>query len=82
MTWVLDLDGVLWLSERPIAGAAEAVVRLRAAGHQLHPSGRQRLDHPRPAAHENRRAGFEHGGRRHGRGDDGPLGVDAYRRQL
>jgi 4-nitrophenyl phosphatase len=32
VTWVLDLDGVLWLGTEPIAGAAEAVARLRAAG--------------------------------------------------
>ena len=32
MAWVLDLDGVVWLAEEPIAGAAEAVARLRAAG--------------------------------------------------
>lgn len=32
MTWVLDLDGVVWLGTEPIAGAAEAVARLRAAG--------------------------------------------------
>jgi HAD superfamily hydrolase (TIGR01450 family) len=31
-TWVLDLDGVVWLSGRPIAGADEAVARLRGAG--------------------------------------------------
>jgi glycerol-1-phosphatase len=31
-TWVLDLDGVVWLSGRPIAGADEAVARLRAGG--------------------------------------------------
>jgi HAD superfamily hydrolase (TIGR01450 family) len=31
MTWVLDLDGVVWLAEQPIAGASEAVARLRAA---------------------------------------------------
>ncbi len=30
-TWVLDLDGVVWLSGRPIAGVDEAVARLRAA---------------------------------------------------
>ena len=28
--WALDLDGVLWRGEMPIAGAAEAVARLRA----------------------------------------------------
>jgi 4-nitrophenyl phosphatase len=35
VSWVLDLDGVLWLSERPIDGAADAVRRLRAAGEHL-----------------------------------------------
>jgi 4-nitrophenyl phosphatase len=32
MAWALDLDGVVWLGEQPIPGAAEAVGRLRAAG--------------------------------------------------
>lgn len=32
MAWVLDLDGVIWLADDPIAGSAEAVARLRAAG--------------------------------------------------
>ncbi len=31
-TWVVDLDGVVWLSGRPIPGADAAVARLRAAG--------------------------------------------------
>ena len=31
-TWVLDLDGVVWLTGRPIEGADEAVARLRGAG--------------------------------------------------
>ena len=31
-TWVLDLDGVIWLAGRPIPGADEAVGRLRGAG--------------------------------------------------
>lgn len=35
MTWVLDLDGVVWLADTPIAGAAEAVARLRAAGERV-----------------------------------------------
>ena len=35
MPWVLDLDGVLWLGPQPIAGAAEAVARLRAAGEEV-----------------------------------------------
>ena len=35
MAWVLDLDGVVWLGDEPIAGAAEAVRRLRDAGEQL-----------------------------------------------
>lgn len=30
--WVVDLDGVVWLAGEPIAGGAEAVSRLRAAG--------------------------------------------------
>lgn len=32
---VLDLDGVLWLGDEPIRGSADAVARLRAAGHAL-----------------------------------------------
>ncbi len=35
MAWVLDLDGVVWLADQPIAGAAGAVARLRAAGHRV-----------------------------------------------
>ena len=31
-TWVVDLDGVVWLTGRPIPGADEAVARLRGAG--------------------------------------------------
>ena len=31
MSWVLDLDGVVWLGREVIPGAAEAVARLRAA---------------------------------------------------
>ena len=30
--WVLDLDGVIWLGDEPIPGAADAVARLRGAG--------------------------------------------------
>jgi len=30
---VIDLDGVVWLAEEPIAGSANAVARLRQAGH-------------------------------------------------
>jgi HAD superfamily hydrolase (TIGR01450 family) len=30
--YALDLDGVIWLADEPIAGAAEAVRRLRGAG--------------------------------------------------
>lgn len=30
--WILDLDGVVWLADQPIAGAAEAVAALREAG--------------------------------------------------
>jgi glycerol 3-phosphatase-2 len=35
MAWVLDLDGVIWLADQPIAGAAQAVAQLRAAGEDL-----------------------------------------------
>ena len=34
-TWVLDLDGVMWLGDRPIPGSAEAVSRLDEAGHTV-----------------------------------------------
>lgn len=32
---VLDLDGVVWLADTPIPGAADAVARLRSAGHRV-----------------------------------------------
>jgi HAD superfamily hydrolase (TIGR01450 family) len=35
MLWLLDLDGVVWLTGRPIPGAAEAIGRLRAAGDRV-----------------------------------------------
>jgi len=35
VTWVLDLDGVVWLADQPIAGAAAAVRSLRAAGQRV-----------------------------------------------
>jgi 4-nitrophenyl phosphatase len=35
MAVVLDLDGVLWLGDQPIPGSADAVARLRAAGHAV-----------------------------------------------
>jgi HAD superfamily hydrolase (TIGR01450 family) len=31
-TWVIDLDGVIWLARQPIPGSADAIARLRAAG--------------------------------------------------
>lgn len=31
-TWVLDLDGVVWLAGKPIPGASDAIDRLRSAG--------------------------------------------------
>jgi HAD superfamily hydrolase (TIGR01450 family) len=33
--WLLDLDGVVWLSGRPIPGSPESIRRLRAAGEQV-----------------------------------------------
>jgi 4-nitrophenyl phosphatase len=35
VTWVLDLDGVVWLADTPLPGAAEAVARLRAVGERV-----------------------------------------------
>jgi HAD superfamily hydrolase (TIGR01450 family) len=35
VTVVLDLDGVVWLADRPIPGAPEAVARLRAGRHRV-----------------------------------------------
>ncbi len=32
MAWVIDLDGVVWLSGQPIRGAPEAISRLKKAG--------------------------------------------------
>ncbi len=34
-TWVIDLDGVVWLADQPIPGSADAVARLRRAGHAV-----------------------------------------------
>ena len=34
-TWVLDLDGVVWLGDVAIAGSADAIARLRAGGHRV-----------------------------------------------
>jgi 4-nitrophenyl phosphatase len=35
VAWILDLDGVVWLSETVIPGVPEAVARLREAGEQV-----------------------------------------------
>jgi len=35
VNWVLDLDGVIWLSDTPIPGSADAVAALEAAGERL-----------------------------------------------
>ena len=35
MAWVLDLDGVIWLGDEPIPGAAEAIGRLRRNGERM-----------------------------------------------
>ena len=35
MTWLLDLDGVVWLAEKPVEGSVEAVGRLRDSGERV-----------------------------------------------
>ena len=35
MNVICDLDGVIWLADEPIAGSADAVAALRAAGHRV-----------------------------------------------
>ena len=35
MTWILDLDGVVWLGDEAVPGAADAVARLRRAGERV-----------------------------------------------
>jgi 4-nitrophenyl phosphatase len=35
VAWILDLDGVVWLSEQPIPGSAQAISGLRAAGERV-----------------------------------------------
>jgi glycerol 3-phosphatase-2 len=35
MTWLLDLDGVVWLTDRPVEGSVEAVGRLRDRGERV-----------------------------------------------
>jgi HAD superfamily hydrolase (TIGR01450 family) len=35
MAWVIDLDGVVWLGDQPIAGAAAAITRLQDAGERV-----------------------------------------------
>ncbi len=35
MTWALDLDGVVWLGDQPIPGAAAAIDRLRRRGERV-----------------------------------------------
>jgi HAD superfamily hydrolase (TIGR01450 family) len=35
VTWVLDLDGVIWLGGDPVPGAADAVARLRDSGEHV-----------------------------------------------
>ena len=35
MTWLLDLDGVVWLTDRPVEGSVDAVGRLRDRGERV-----------------------------------------------
>lgn len=55
--YVFDLDGVLYLGDTPIAHAADAVTRLRAAGKQVYfltnNSGRTRADYRKKLADVN-----------------------------
>ena len=55
LPFALDLDGVIWLADEPIAGAADAVARLRARGRsrrvrhqQLEPARRRGGGEARP----------------------------------
>ena len=57
MTWVLDLDGVVWLADQPIAGAAEAVARLRAGRRAGAVRHQQLLGPPRRPGGQARRHG-------------------------
>jgi 4-nitrophenyl phosphatase len=34
-TWVIDLDGVIWLADQPVPGSADAVARLRHEGYAV-----------------------------------------------
>ncbi len=34
-TWLIDLDGVMWLGDHPIAGSREAILALRANGRRV-----------------------------------------------
>ena len=35
MAWILDLDGVVWLSDERIPGSADAIEQLRARGDRV-----------------------------------------------
>ena len=35
VAWILDLDGVVWRGEQPVAGAAAAIARLQARGERV-----------------------------------------------
>jgi len=35
VTWIIDLDGVVWLADSPIRGAADAIARLRSSGKNI-----------------------------------------------
>jgi 4-nitrophenyl phosphatase len=49
VTWLLDLDGVVWLTGHPLPGAPEAIERLRKGGERVgffpHNSGPRLADH-------------------------------------
>lgn len=55
-SWVFDLDGVIWLADQPIAGAVDAVARVRARGDEVVFVSNN--SHPTIAEYEAKLAGF------------------------
>jgi 4-nitrophenyl phosphatase len=55
-SWVFDLDGVIWLADEPIAGAADAVAEVRARGDSV--AFVSNNSHPTIAEYESKLAAF------------------------